>query len=66
MNRLSIENRAQVLTLLVEGNSIASACRITGVAKNTVLKLVQDIGHACAAYQDRVMRGLNCRRLQLD
>jgi IS1 family transposase len=66
MNRLDLRTRASVLQLLVEGNSIASACRITGVAKNTALKLIEEIGHACAAYQDRVMRGLECKRLQLD
>lgn len=66
MNRLDSNVRAAVLQLLVEGNSIASACRITGVAKNTVLKLIEEIGHACAAYQDRVMRDLKCKRLQLD
>src|SRR5438094_4885811 len=66
MNILSVSDRAKVLTLLVEGNSINATCRITGAAKNTVLKLLASVGEACAAYQDRVMRKLQCKRLQCD
>jgi hypothetical protein len=39
MNSLNVTERAKVLTLLVEGNSINAACRITGVAKGTALNL---------------------------
>lgn len=66
MHRLSVTDRAKVLTLLVQGNSINAACRITGVAKNTALKLLADVGEACAAYQDRVMRNLACKTIQCD
>jgi IS1 family transposase len=66
MNRLSVDKRVQVLRCLVEGNSIRSTVRITGVAKNTVTKLLVDIGHACSEYQDKVMRNLSCKRLQCD
>src|SRR6059058_5877917 len=66
MNRLSIERRAQVIGSLVEGNSIRATCRMTGAAKNTVAKLLVDLGMACEAYQDRVMRDLTCHRLQCD
>src|SRR5258706_377645 len=66
MNKLDINARAKILQLLVEGNSVNAACRISGAAKNTVLKLLQDVGEACAAYQDRVMSNLKCKRLQLD
>jgi IS1 family transposase len=66
MNSLSVTERAKILTLLVEGNSINAACRISGAAKNTVLKLLADVGEACAAYQDRVMRNLSCKKLQCD
>ena len=58
MNKLSIAHRAQVLGLLVEGNSINATCRITGVAKATVLKLLADVGKACAEYQDKTLRNL--------
>lgn len=66
MNALTTKDRAKILSLLVEGNSINAACRITGVSKNTVLKLLAHVGSACVAYQDRVMSNLKCKRLQLD
>jgi len=66
MNKLSMEKRAQVITALVEGCSINATSRMTGVAKNTVLRLLVDVGQACADYQDRVLRNLNCKRVQCD
>lgn len=66
MNRLSIEARAKVLALLVEGTSINATCRISGAAKNTVLKLLRDVGAACADYQDGAMRGLALNKVQCD
>ena len=66
MNKLSIEKKAQVVSCLVEGMSIRSTVRITGAAKNTVTKLVVDLGKACADYQDKTLRGLNCKRIQCD
>jgi IS1 family transposase len=66
MNRLTAEKRVQVVRCLVEGNSIRSTVRMTGVAKNTVTKLLVDLGVVCSVYQDRVMRDLTCERLQVD
>lgn len=66
MNRLTVQDRAKILSLLVEGVSINGTCRVTDVSKNTVLKLLVDVGSAAALYQDRVMRNLKCKRLQLD
>jgi IS1 family transposase len=66
MNSLSVTARAKVLSLLVEGMGINGASRITGVSKSAILKLLADVGEACAAYQDRVMRNLTCKRLQCD
>src|SRR5712692_452952 len=66
MNRLDAIRRAQVIAALVEGNSLRSTSRMTGVAINTVVKLALDAGAACADYQDRVMRNLTCQRLQVD
>jgi IS1 family transposase len=66
MNRLTKEQRARILHLLCEGNSIRAVTRLTGASKNTVTKLVVDSGRACAAYQDRVLRNLTCQRVQLD
>jgi IS1 family transposase len=66
MNQLSSEKRAQVLAALVEGNSIRSIVRITGVSKNTVSKLLVEVGSACARFQDRALRSLPCKRVQCD
>jgi IS1 family transposase len=66
MNVLDIKRKAAILSLLCEGNSVASTCRITGAAKNTVIKLLLEAGEACDAYQDRVLRNLNCQRVQCD
>jgi IS1 family transposase len=66
MNRLSPERRKAVIAALVEGNSIRATVRMTGVAKNTVAKLLVDLGTVCSIYQDRVMRDLPCERIQAD
>src|SRR5437016_1427559 len=66
MYKLSGEKRAQILALLVEGNSLRAASRISDTAFNTVAKLFVDAGRACADYQDRTLRNLHCKRLQLD
>src|SRR3954468_4404 len=66
MNRLSPDQRKAVIAALVEGNSIRATCRMTGVAKNTVTKLLVDLGTVCSIYQDRLMRDLPCERVQCD
>ena len=66
MNRLPLEERVRVLGALVEGNSVRATCRLTGAAKGTVLRLLADVGRACEAYQDAVMRDLPSRRIQCD
>jgi IS1 family transposase len=66
MNRLSTERRAQVIGCLVEGNSIRATVRMTGAAKNTVTKLLLDIGEAASAYMNENLVDLPCKRLQVD
>lgn len=66
MNRLSTEKRAQIIGCLFEGNSIRATVRTTGASKNTITKLLVDLGEACAGYQDRVLRDLPCTTLQVD
>lgn len=66
MNQLPLQRRAQVLGCLVEGMSIRATVRTTGVAKNTVVKLLADVGAACMAYQDKALRNLPCKRVQCD
>jgi hypothetical protein len=66
MNKLPIQKRAQILSCLVEGNSIRATSRLTGASKNTVTKLLVDVGRACSEYQDKAMRNLTCQRVQCD
>jgi IS1 family transposase len=66
MNRLSIEKRAQVVNALVEGNSIRATCRLTGVSKDAVLKLIPDMGEACAAFHNTAVRNVRVQRVQCD
>lgn len=66
MNRLDRKTRAQILHLLCEGQSIRAVTRLTGCSKNTVAKLLVEAGHACAAYQDKALRNLSCKRVQMD
>jgi IS1 family transposase len=66
MNKLQPGKRAQILTMMVEGISIRAISRMTGASKNTIVKLLADAGQACAAYQDANLRGLTCKRLQVD
>ena len=66
MNKLDLKARARILSCLVEGNSIRATVRMTGAAKNTVVKLLADVGAACAEYQDKTLRNLPCKRVQCD
>lgn len=66
MSRLSTAQRVQVVSALVEGNSIRSTCRMTGVAKGTVLSLLADLGKVCADYHDEHVRKVAAKRIQCD
>ncbi len=66
MNRLNLQDRAKILSCLVEGNSMRATTRMCGVSINTVTKLLIDVGTACAAYQDKTLRNLPCKTIQCD
>lgn len=66
MNKLSIEKRAQIIGMLVEGNSMRAVSRMADCSINTVTKLLVDVGQACWIYQDKIMRNLACKRIQCD
>ncbi len=66
MNCLDSDRRAQVIRCLIEGCSIRATVRMTGAAKNTVAKLLADMGCACAEHHNRHVRDLRVRRLQCD
>jgi len=66
MNQLSTAKRCQIIAALVEGNSINATCRMLGVGKHTVLRLLEDAGCACAAFHDANVRNLRVSRAQCD
>jgi hypothetical protein len=55
MNKLDSKKRAQVVAALVEGSSIRATCRMTGAAKNTVTKLLVELGTACERFQQKTL-----------
>jgi IS1 family transposase len=66
MNKLDPIKQAQVVSALVEGNSVRATVRITGVAKNTIAKLLVELGAACSEYMDKNLCNLKCERIQCD
>jgi IS1 family transposase len=66
MRKLTHQQRTQVVNCLIEGCSIRATVRMTGVAKKTVMRVLVEVGQVCEEYQDRVLRNLSCRRIQLD
>lgn len=66
MNRLDTSTRCRVVAALVEGCSIRATVRMTGVAKNTIQKLLLELGEAALDYQDRTLVNLPCKRVQVD
>jgi len=66
MNKLDIKTRITILNMLVEGSSMRSISRITGVSINTVTKLLEDAGRACAAYHDATVRNVKAQHVQCD
>jgi IS1 family transposase len=66
MNQLSSEKRAQIVAALVEGNSIRATVRMTGASKNTIAKLLIELGAACSDYLNKTLVDLPCKRIQCD
>src|SRR5437899_5126158 len=66
MNRLSISERAAILGMLVEGNSLRSCARMADVSLNTVSKLLVDLGAACEQFHNGNVINVRVRRLQCD
>jgi IS1 family transposase len=66
MNKLSTAKRVAVLSALVEGCSVRSTVRLTGVAKGTILRLLAEVGEACARFQHETIRNIRARRVQID
>jgi IS1 family transposase len=66
MNKIPLQTRVQILSMLCEGSSMRSVSRVTGVSINTVSKLLIDAGLACAAFHDRTVRGVSAKAVQCD
>src|SRR6266851_8170566 len=66
MNKLSMDKKVAVISALVEGCSIRSTSRWRGVAKGTILRLLEEVGTACAEYQNVTLRNIPAKRVQVD
>lgn len=66
MNRLSLQQRAQVISALVEGTAINAIVRMTGISKPTILKLLKDVGAACMEFENKTLRNLPCKHVECD
>ncbi len=65
-NTLPIEKKIAAVASLCEGSSIRSIERVTGIHRDTIMRLGVRVGQGCTALMDTMMRGLTCERLQLD
>jgi len=66
MNRTPLARRTQIINCLVEGNSIRSTERMTDTHRDTIMRLLVEVGSGCAKLMDETMRDLPCRRIQVD
>ena len=66
MNRLDENRRCHIIHCLVEGNSIRATVRLTGAAKNTVTKLLVEVGGKCQQFRDKNVRHVSAQRVQVD
>jgi IS1 family transposase len=66
MNKLKPEKQEAIIHALVEGSSIRSVERMTGVHRDTIMRLSVNVGNACEALQRQMMRDLTCERIELD
>jgi IS1 family transposase len=66
MNKLPLEKRVQILSMLVEGSSLRSISRVCDVSINTVTKLLVDAGKAAADFHDKHTRKVETKRIQCD
>jgi IS1 family transposase len=66
MKKLDTQTRVRIANCLLEGVGVNATCRMTGAAKNTVLKMLADLGDVCAEYLDTHVRGIKAKRIQCD
>jgi IS1 family transposase len=66
MNRAPLARRTQIINALVEGNSIRSTERMTNTHRDTICRLLVEVGEGCAKIMDERMKALPCKRVQVD
>lgn len=66
MSRLSITAQSAVVSALVEGSSVRSTERMTGVHRDTILRLLVRVGRSCERLLDEEIRHVRCNQLELD
>jgi transposase-like protein len=66
MNKLPLEKRIQILSMLCEGSSMRAVSRVADVSINTVTKMLVDAGKACAEFHDKTVRNVTAQRVQAD
>lgn len=66
MNKLSVKRRAQIIGMLVEGNSLRATARMAGISYNTALRILVKVGEAVLEYQYMTLRNLRCNKIQVD
>jgi hypothetical protein len=66
MNKISVDKKIAVVTALCEGCSVRSTSRMTGVSKGAILRLLVEVGTACAEYQNAAIRNVAAKRIQID
>jgi IS1 family transposase len=66
MNTLSRDKQIDIIAALTEGMSIRSIERLTGVHRDTIMRLGARVGRGCAELHDRMMVGLRIGRCELD
>ena len=65
-NVLATDKKIAIIGALTEGSSIRSIERMTGVHRDTIMRLGVKVGQGCTAMMDRTMRNLSCTRLEMD
>jgi IS1 family transposase len=66
MNILKPEKKLAVISALIEGNSLRSTSRMTGVHKKTIMRMLKQVGNQCFRILDSTMKGLTCRVIECD
>src|SRR5574337_1880305 len=66
MNRLKTEKELAIVSALVEGVSIRSIERMTGVHRDTIMRLLNRVGERCSRLLDQHMVGFHSRLIQVD